>query len=77
MDKLRAPLSVPVREALWKELGGVAARERKKLREITELLLEWGVARLREAGSVNQLLRCGIRLPESAPCGLRNPRPES
>jgi hypothetical protein len=64
MDWSRVPLCVSIRESLLKEIEGFAAGERKKSREIVELILEWSVARLQEAGSVNRLLRCGIRLPE-------------
>ena len=67
MDQSKAPLSVPVREALRTELDRVAAGERKKVSEITELILEWSVARFVEAGSVNRLLQCGIHLPDAIP----------
>ncbi|HEV2297656.1 MAG TPA: hypothetical protein VGR72_03970 [Candidatus Acidoferrales bacterium] len=63
MDKLKAPLSVSVREVVWMGLKEIAERERKKVSEITELILEWSVERLVEVGSTNQLLRCVIRLP--------------
>jgi hypothetical protein len=46
----RAPLSVSMRESLLREIEGFATRERKKSREIVELILEWSVARLQEAG---------------------------
>lgn len=72
MDWSRAPLSVSLRESLLKEIEELAARERKKPREVVELILEWSVARLREAESVNRLLRCRIRLPESSPRGPSN-----
>jgi hypothetical protein len=71
MDQSKAPLSVPVREAFRTELDRVAAGERKKVSEITELILEWSVARLVEAGSVNRLLQCGIHLPDGVPHQLR------
>jgi len=67
----RAPLSVSLRESLLREIEGFAARERKKSREIVELILEWSVARLQEAGSVNRVLQCVIRLPEGP---SRSPR---
>lgn len=53
MDRPRAPLSVPLRESLLRQIEEFAARERKKSREIVELILEWSVARLGEAGSVH------------------------
>src|SRR5438552_3868703 len=60
MDKLKVPLSVSVREVIWMGLKQVAERERKKVSEITELTLEWSVAQLRTAGSINRLLKCKI-----------------
>lgn len=63
MDKSKVPMSLSVREAIWMGLKQVAERERKKPNEITEVVLEWGVAQLREAGSINRLLRSGIVHP--------------
>jgi len=76
MDWSRVPLCVSIRESLLKEIEGFAAGERKKSREIVELILEWSVAHLREAGSVNRLLRYRIRLPEGPPRGPRTSRTE-
>jgi hypothetical protein len=59
----KAPFSVSVREAFRTELEKVAGGERKKLSEITELILEWSTKRLDEAGSLSGLLRCGIQPP--------------
>jgi hypothetical protein len=64
MDELKVPLSLPVREALRRELERVAAVEGKKLSQITEEVLEWSVGRLVQAGSLSRLLECGIHLPE-------------
>jgi hypothetical protein len=72
MDELKAPLSVSVREALRTELERVAAGERKKLSEITKLILEWSVSRLDEAGSLNRLLECRIYLPDGLPLQPRS-----
>ena len=60
----KAPLSIPVRESFLKELEGAAAGERRKLSEMTELILEWSTEQLLKAGSLNQLLRCRIHLPD-------------
>jgi len=65
-----------MRESLLRELEEFAARERKKPREIVELILEWSVARLGEAGSVNRLLQCVIHLPDGPKPGPRNSRTE-
>jgi len=63
MDKSKAPLNVSVRETLWRGLKDVAERERRKVSEVTELILEWSVAHLVEVGSLNRLLGCRIHLP--------------
>ncbi len=63
MCKTKVPLNLPVREVVWIGLRHVAERERKKLSEIAGLTLEWSVDQLREAGSINRLLRSGIQMP--------------
>lgn len=73
MDWSRVPLCVSIRESLLKEIEAFAAGERKQSKEIVELILEWSVVRLREAGSVNQLLRYRIRPPEGPLSGPRRP----
>lgn len=70
MAQSKAPLSVPVREAFRTELDRVAVGERKKVSEITGLILEWSVEQLVKVGSVNRLLRCGIHLPDGLPRSL-------
>lgn len=45
MGERNAQISMWVRQALRVEPEGIAARERKKPREIVELILEWSVAR--------------------------------
>jgi hypothetical protein len=53
MDQAKAPLGIPVRESFLKELEQAAARERRKLSEMTERILEWSVEQLLKAGSLN------------------------
>lgn len=72
MDDSKVPLSLPVRETFRTELERVAVGERKKLSEITEVILGWSVERLVEAGSLNRLLQCGIHLPDGLPRRLRD-----
>jgi hypothetical protein len=64
MGEWKAQISLRVRQALRMELEQIAARERRKLGNLGELVLEWGYERLKEAGSTDRLLQCGIRLPE-------------
>jgi len=70
VDKSKAPLNLPVLEVIWMGLKHIAERERKKLSEIAELILEWSVAQLREAGSINRLLRSGLHIRGSGPRDL-------
>lgn len=63
MDKGTAPLSVSVREAVWKGFKETAERERKKVNEVVVEVLEWSVARLIKAGSLTRLLGSRINPP--------------
>lgn len=64
MGEWKAQISLRVRQALRAELEEIAARERRKLGNLGELVLEWGYEQLKEAGSTERLLQCRIRLPE-------------
>ncbi len=64
MGEWKAQLSLRVRQALRAELEEFAARERRKLDNLGELLVEWGYEQLKEAGSTERLLDCRIRVPE-------------
>jgi len=55
MGEWKAQLSLRVRQALRTELEEFAARERRKLGNITELILDWGFEQLKVAGSVDRL----------------------
>ena len=61
MGEWKAPLSLRVRQALRLELEEIAARERRTLGNIGELILEWGVEQLKAAGSTEKLLKYKIR----------------
>jgi hypothetical protein len=56
MGEWKAPLSLRVRQALRAELEELALRERRRLGNLCELLLEWGVEQLKAAGSMDRLL---------------------
>jgi hypothetical protein len=56
MDKGNAPLSVQVRESIWKGFKELAEQERRKINEVVVDVLEWSVTRLIEAGSLTHLL---------------------
>lgn len=75
MGEWKAQISLRVRQALRLELEQTAARERRKLGNLGELVLEWGFEQLKEAGSTDRLLQCRIRLPEETepPRAARRP----
>jgi hypothetical protein len=75
MGEWKAQISLRVRQALRMELEQMAARERRKLGNLAELVLEWGFEQLKEAGSTERLLQCRLRLPEALtlPPGTRRP----
>jgi hypothetical protein len=62
MDQINAPLSVQVRESIWKGFKQIAEQERRKINEVVVDVLEWSVARLIEAGSLPHLLSRRIDL---------------
>lgn len=62
MGEWKAQISVRVRQALRVELEEIAAREHRKLGNLTELLIEWSSKHLKEAGCTKELLRSEIRL---------------
>lgn len=70
MGEWKAQISVRVRQALRAELEEFAARERRTLGNIGELILEWGFEQLKAAGSTERLLKYKIR-PPAAPTGRR------
>lgn len=64
MGEWKAPLSLRVRRDLRAELEEFAARERRTLGNVGELILEWGFEQLKAAGSTEQLLKSKISLPD-------------
>jgi len=61
MGEWKAQVSLRVRQALRAELEEFAARERRKLGNVAEVILEWGFEQLKAAGSIDRLLKCKIR----------------
>jgi hypothetical protein len=57
MGEWKAQLSLRVRQALRAELEEFAAREKRKLGNLGELILEWGFEQLKAAGSTERLLK--------------------
>ncbi len=63
MGEWKAQISLRVRQALRADLEQFAARERRKLGNLTELVLEWAFEQLKVAGSTDRLLKYKIRPP--------------
>jgi hypothetical protein len=70
MGEWKAQISLRVRQALRAELEEFATRERRKLGNITELILEWAFEQLKTAGSTERLLKYKIR-PSGPSSGRR------
>ncbi len=69
MGEWKAQISLRVRQALRADLEQFAARERRKLGNITELILEWAFEQLKAAGSTERLLKYKIRPPSTRKTG--------
>lgn len=61
MGEWKAQISIRIRQELRSELETFAARERRKLGNIGEVLLEWAFEQLKAAGSTEKLLKYKIR----------------
>ena len=61
MGEWKAQISLRVRQALRSEMEEFAIRERRKLGNVGEVLLEWGFEQLKAAGSIDRLLKYRIR----------------
>ena len=63
MGEWKAPLSLRVRQDLRAGLEEVAAREKRTLANIGEVILEWAFQQLLVAGSTERLLKYKIGRP--------------
>ncbi len=61
MGEWKAPLSLRVRNELRAELEVFAAREKRKLGNLGEVLVEWAFEQLQIVGSTERLLKFKIR----------------
>ncbi|SRR6266404_6879026 len=61
MGEWKVQISFKVRQALRAELGEFAAREKRKLGNLGELVLEWAFEQPMTAGSTQNLLKYRIR----------------
>ena len=69
MGEWKAQISLRVRQALRADLEQFAGRERRKLGNLTELILEWAFEQLKTAGSTDHLLKYKIRPPGARKTG--------
>ena len=60
MGEWKAQVSFRVPQALRDELAAFAAREKRTLGNLGELILEWGFEQLKAAGSTHRLLKSKI-----------------
>jgi hypothetical protein len=60
MGEWNAQLSSRVRQDLRQEIEEFAAKERRKLGNLGEVILEWAFEQLKTAGSVKRLLKYQI-----------------
>ncbi|HWZ99014.1 MAG TPA: hypothetical protein VN025_14745 [Candidatus Dormibacteraeota bacterium] len=74
MGEWKVQVGLRVRQALRADLEEFAAREKRKLGNAGEVLLEWSFEQLKAAGSIDRLLKYKIR-PQSGHLG--GPRKES
>ena len=61
MGEWKAQISLRVRQDLRRELEEFACKDRRKLGNVAEVLLEWAFEQLKAAGSVDRLLKFKIR----------------
>jgi hypothetical protein len=61
MGEWKAQVSLRVRQELRRELEEWANRDRRKLGNLGEVLIEWAFEQLKNAGSTERLLKFRIR----------------
>jgi hypothetical protein len=67
MGEWKVQLGLRVRQALRMELEEFAMREKRKLGNVGEIILEWGFEQLKAAGSIDRLLKYKIRSRSARP----------
>ena len=61
MGEWKAQVSVRVRQELRRELEEYAARDKRRLGNLGEVLMEWAFEQLKAAGSTERLLKFRIK----------------
>ena len=67
MGEWKAQLSLRVRQDLRREMERFAHKERRKLGNVGDVLLEWAWEQLQAAGSIDRLLKFKIRSKDEKP----------
>lgn len=68
MGEWKAQVSIRVRQDLRRELEEWAFKERRKLGNVGEVLLEWGFEQLKATGSIDRLLKFRIGKKQNPTC---------
>lgn len=76
MGVYKVQLSLRVQQALRLEMEEIAARERRTLGNLGEILVSWAVERLREAGSTEQLFNRKVPVPRNPQGNYKRLSPE-
>ena len=67
MGEWKAQISIRVRQELRREMEEFAYKERRKLGNLGELLLEWAWAQLHVVGSCERLMKFRVPVPPHRP----------
>ncbi len=65
MGEWKVQLSLRVKQSLRLEMEEIAARERRTLGNLGEILVEWAVGQLRGAGSTTKLFNKPMPVPRN------------
>ena len=67
MGEWKAQISIRVRQDLRRDMEAVAERERRKLGNLGEQLVEWAFEQLKVAGSLDRLLKYQLGKRKDSP----------
>ena len=69
MGEWKAQMSLRVRQELRREMEEFAYKDRRRLGNLGELLMEWAWEQLKAAGSIDRLLKYHLGKREEKPKG--------
>jgi len=76
MGEWKVQLSLRVKQSLRLEMEEIAARERRTLGNLGEILVEWAVEQLRKAGSATKLFNESKPVPRNPDGNYKRLSPE-